>query len=101
VGGVNENGGAQKGGAQEGGIYARTWVFLAAGARRAVAPARPLGHAGLHWRLLLLALSAAGSLASIVSLLTGHAALALRIFVATLLLLGALLLHALLYTCHS
>jgi hypothetical protein len=50
----------------------------------------------MHWRLVLLGLSAAGSLATIACLVTGHAGLALRIFTATLVMLGVLLLQALL-----
>jgi hypothetical protein len=50
----------------------------------------------MYWRLVLLCLSAAGSLASIACLVTGHAILALRTFIATLAVLGTLLLQALL-----
>ncbi len=90
----------EDGGTRDSGIYARTWVFLSARARRAVAPARSgIGsgqRSGMHWRLVLLGLSAAGSLATIACLVTGHAGLALRIFTATLVMLGVLLLQALL-----
>jgi hypothetical protein len=50
----------------------------------------------MHWRLVLLGLSAAGSVATIACLVTGHAMLALRVFAATLVILGTLLLQALL-----
>jgi hypothetical protein len=91
LGGVKEDGGARGDG-----IYARTLVFLAARARWAAAPARPGRRSGMHWRVVLLGLSAAGSLASIACLLTGNTMLALRMFIATLVVLGTLLLQALL-----
>jgi len=50
----------------------------------------------MYWRVLLLGLSGAGSLASIACLVSGHAMLALRIFAATVVALGTLILVAIL-----
>jgi hypothetical protein len=48
----------------------------------------------LRWRLSLLGLSVAGSVAAIVSLLSGHWSLALCLLLATVAVLGGLLLRA-------
>jgi len=60
----------------------------------AVAPPLRSGLSGMYWRVLLLAVSGAGSLAGIACLLSGHAMLAVRVFVATVFLLGTLILVA-------
>jgi len=76
-------------------VYARTGVFKAR-AHMAIAPAVRGGRSGMYWRVLLLGMSGAGSLASIACLISGHAMLALRIFTATIFLLGTLILLAIL-----
>jgi hypothetical protein len=50
----------------------------------------------MRWRLVLVGLSVAGSVVSIASLLAGHWTVALRLLLATLVILGGLLLQAVL-----
>ena len=79
------------------GTYRRTarsaprWTILPAreGARHA-------DRRTMRWRLVLVGLSVAGSVVSIASLLAGHWTVALRLLLATLVILGGLLLQAVL-----
>jgi hypothetical protein len=62
----------------------------------AIERARHADRRTLRWRLVLIGLSMAGSVAAIASLLAGHGSLALRLLLATLVILGGLLLQAVL-----
>jgi len=84
---------SDNGGAGRQGSLSRGWVSLVAYARRGVA-ATQNGEGGVQWRVLLLGISALGTVAAIFCVLTGHWVLAGRLFVATLLVLGVLLFQA-------
>ncbi len=82
-------------GARGPGGLARGWALLVARARRGAAPTQSR-QGGVAWRVLLLGISALGSLATVFSLLAGHALFAGKLLLATLLVLGVLFLQAVL-----